>query len=120
MSLLMGLSFAIFYTVAGIPLGRVADSRSRRRLIAWGIFFWSLMTAACGLAKTYWHFVLFRIGVGAGEAALSPAAYSLMADSFPPEKRATAISVYSMRSEEHTSELQSRPHLVCRLLLEKK
>lgn len=96
MSLLMGLSFAIFYTVAGIPLGRVADSRSRRGLIAWGIFFWSLMTAACGLAKTYWHFVLFRIGVGAGEAALSPAAYSLMADSFPPEKRATAISVYSM------------------------
>lgn len=96
MSLLMGLSFAIFYTIAGIPLGRVADSRSRRGLIAWGIFFWSLMTAACGLAKTYWHFIVFRIGVGAGEAALSPAAYSLMADSFPPEKRATAISVYSM------------------------
>lgn len=96
MSLLMGLSFAIFYTIAGIPLGRVADSRSRRGLVAWGILFWSLMTAACGLAKQYWHFVLFRIGVGAGEAALSPAAYSLMADSFPPEKRATAISVYSM------------------------
>ena len=96
MSLLMGLSFALFYTVAGIPLGRVADTRSRRGLVAWGIFFWSLMTAACGLAKTYWHFVVFRIGVGAGEAALSPAAYSLMADSFPPEKRATAISVYSM------------------------
>ena len=96
MSLLMGLSFALFYTVAGIPLGRVADTRSRRGLVAWGIFFWSLMTAACGLAKSYWHFVVFRIGVGAGEAALSPAAYSLMADSFPPEKRATAISVYSM------------------------
>ncbi len=96
MSLLMGLSFAIFYTIAGIPLGRVADSRSRRGLIACGVFFWSLMTAACGMAKQYWHFVIFRIGVGAGEAALSPAAYSLMADSFPPEKRATAISVYSM------------------------
>ena len=96
MSLLMGLSFAIFYTIAGIPLGRIADTRSRRGLIAWGIFFWSLMTAACGLAKNYWQFVLFRIGVGAGEAALSPAAYSLMADSFPPEKRATAISVYAM------------------------
>ena len=96
MSLLMGLSFAIFYTIAGIPMGRIADTRSRRGLIAWGIFFWSLMTAACGIAKTYWHFVIFRIGVGAGEAALSPAAYSLMADSFPPEKRATAISVYSM------------------------
>lgn len=96
MSLLMGLSFAIFYTIAGIPLGRIADSRSRRGLIAAGVFFWSLMTAACGLAKTYWHFVVFRIGVGAGEAALSPAAYSLMADSFPPDRRATAISVYSM------------------------
>ncbi|SFM85919.1 spinster family MFS transporter [Halopseudomonas yangmingensis] len=96
MSLLMGLSFAIFYTIAGIPLGRVADSKSRRGLIAAGVFFWSLMTAACGMAKQYWHFVIFRIGVGAGEAALSPAAYSLMADSFPPEKRATAISVYSM------------------------
>lgn len=96
MSLLMGLSFAIFYTIAGIPLGRIADSKSRRGLIACGVFFWSLMTAACGLARTYWHFVVFRIGVGAGEAALSPAAYSLMADSFPPEKRATAISVYSM------------------------
>lgn len=96
MSLLMGLSFALFYTIAGIPLGRIADTRSRRGLIAWGILFWSLMTAACGMAKQYWHFVVFRIGVGAGEAALSPAAYSLMADSFPPEKRATAISVYSM------------------------
>lgn len=96
MSLLMGLSFAIFYTIAGIPLGRVADTRSRRGLIAWGVLFWSLMTAACGMARTYWHFVVFRIGVGAGEAALSPAAYSLLADSFPAEKRATAISVYSM------------------------
>lgn len=96
MSLLMGLSFAIFYTIAGIPLGRVADSKSRRGLIGAGVFVWSLMTAACGLAQQYWHFILFRIGVGAGEAALSPAAYSLMADSFPPEKRATAISVYSM------------------------
>lgn len=96
MSLLMGLSFAIFYTIAGIPLGRVADSKSRRGLIGAGVLVWSLMTAACGLAQQYWHFILCRIGVGAGEAALSPAAYSLMADSFPPEKRATAISVYSM------------------------
>jgi len=96
MSLLMGLSFAIFYTVAGIPLGRIADSKSRRGLIAWGVAFWSLMTAACGLAQQYWHFILCRIGVGAGEAALSPAAYSLIADSFPADRRATAISVYAM------------------------
>lgn len=96
MSLLMGLSFALFYTVCGIPLGRVADTRSRRGLIAVGILFWSAATAACGMAKMYWHFLLCRIGVGVGEAALSPAAYSLIADSFPAERRATAISVYSM------------------------
>lgn len=96
MSLLMGLSFALFYTVCGIPLGRVADTRSRRGLIAIGVLFWSAATAACGMAKMYWQFLLCRIGVGVGEAALSPAAYSLIADSFPAERRATAISVYSM------------------------
>ena len=96
MSLLMGLSFALFYTVCGIPLGRVADTRSRRGLIAVGILFWSAATAASGMAKLYWQFLLCRIGVGVGEAALSPAAYSLIADSFPAERRATAISVYSM------------------------
>ena len=96
MSLLMGLSFAIFYTVAGIPLGRIADSKSRRGLIAGGVAVWSLMTAFCGLAQQYWHFIIGRIGVGAGEAALSPAAYSLIADSFAPNRRATAISVYAM------------------------
>ena len=96
MSLLMGLSFALFYTVCGIPLGRLADTRSRRGLIAVGVLFWSAATAACGMAKLYWQFLLCRVGVGVGEAALSPAAYSLIADSFPPERRATAISVYSM------------------------
>lgn len=96
MSLLMGLSFALFYTICGIPLGRLADTRSRRGLIAIGVMFWSAATAACGMAKLYWQFLICRIGVGVGEAALSPAAYSLIADSFPPERRATAISVYSM------------------------
>lgn len=96
MSLLMGFSFALFYTLCGIPLGRMADRTSRRGLIAAGVLVWSAMTAACGLAKHYWHFLFARVGVGAGEAALSPAAYSLIADSFPPHRRATAISVYSM------------------------
>jgi len=96
MSLLMGLSFALFYTVCGIPLGRLADTRNRRGLIAIGVLFWSAATAACGMARLYWQFLLCRIGVGVGEAALSPAAYSLIADSFPAERRATAISVYSM------------------------
>ncbi len=96
MSLLMGFSFAAFYTLLGIPLGRLADSRSRRGLIAAGMVTWSLLTAGCGLAQKFWQFFLLRMGVGVGEAALSPAAYSLISDSFPGEKRATAISVYSM------------------------
>ncbi|AYC31609.1 MFS transporter [Pseudomonas cavernae] len=95
-SLLMGLAFAVFYTLCGLPLGRAADSRSRRGLIAIGILVWSAATAFCGLAKNYWHFLIGRIGVGAGEAALNPAAYSLIADSFPDDRRATAMSVYAM------------------------
>lgn len=95
MSYLLGLSFALFYTVCGIPIGRLADVRSRRGVIAVGIVFWSLMTAGCGLARSYLSFLLFRIGVGVGEATLSPSAYSLIADSFPQRLRATAISVYS-------------------------
>jgi len=96
MSLLMGLSFAVFYTVMGIPLGRLADTRSRRGLIVIGLLLWSVMTTLCGMARSYWQMFLCRIGVGVGEAALSPAAYSMIADYFPPERRATAISVYSM------------------------
>jgi len=96
MSLLMGFSFAIFYSLLGVPLGRIADRKSRRGLIAAGVVVWSLMTACCGLTRHYWQLFLFRIGVGVGEAALSPAAYSMIADYFPPERRATAISVYSM------------------------
>ena len=96
MSLLMGFSFAVFYTLFGIPLGRLADTRSRRGLIAVGIAAWSLMTAGCGLARKFWQLALMRMGVGVGEASLSPAAYSLIADYFRPERRATAISVYSM------------------------
>ena len=94
MSLLMGMAFALFYTVFGIPLGRMADSKSRRGLIAVGFVVWSLFTAGCGLAKNFWQMLLMRIGVGVGEASLSPAAYSLIYDYFPPHRRATALSVY--------------------------
>ena len=96
MSLLMGFSFAVFYTICGVPIGRLADRKSRRGIIAIGVLVWSLMTALCGTAKTFWHFLVCRIGVGVGEAALSPSAYSLIADSFPPKLRGTAMSVYSM------------------------
>lgn len=96
MSLLMGVSFAVFYTFFGVLLGRMADTGSRRGLIAVGFVLWSLMTAGCGLANSFSALLMFRIGVGVGEASLGPAAYSLISDYFPPEKRATAMSVYSM------------------------
>lgn len=96
MSLLMGASFAIFYTLFGIPLGWLADTRSRRLIITVGVAFWSIMTASCGLTKRFWELAVMRMGVGVGEATLSPAAYSMIADYFPPQRRSTAMSVYSM------------------------
>jgi len=95
-SLLHGFAFAIFYTIMGIPLGRLADKKNRCIIISVGIFIWSFMTAACGLARSFWILFLARIGVGVGEASLSPAAYSMISDYFPKEKRGLAISLYSM------------------------
>ncbi len=96
MSLLIGFRFALFYTFFGIPLGRLADIYSRRLIIATGLVLWSGFTASCGLAQTFETMLLLRMGVGVGEAALSPAAYSLITDYFPRERLATALSVYSM------------------------
>jgi MFS family permease len=95
-SLLHGFAFAIFYTLMGLPLGRLADRANRKRIISVGIFLWSLLTAVCGLAKTFTHLFVARIGVGIGEAALSPSAYSMISDYFPKEKRSVPISMYSM------------------------
>ncbi|MDX1404328.1 MAG: MFS transporter [Woeseiaceae bacterium] len=95
-SLLHGFAFAIFYTLMGLPLGRLADRANRCRIISVGIFLWSIMTAVCGITKTFTTLFLARIGVGVGEAALSPAAYSMISDYFPKEKRAVPISMYSM------------------------
>src|SRR3984885_4705783 len=94
--LLQGLSFALFYTIMGLPLGRLADTRSRRNLIAAGVVVWSLFTSACSIAKSFWSLFFTRIGVGVGEAGLSPAAYSLISDYFPPDRLGVAISVYYM------------------------
>lgn len=94
-SLIHGLAFAIFYATLGIPIGRLADTGSRRGIIAIGVGLWSLMTAACGMASSYWQLFLARIGVGVGEATLSPAAISMIADYFPPAKRGLPINVYS-------------------------
>jgi MFS family permease len=94
--LLHGLAFAVFYTLLGLPIGRLVDRSSRRAVIAVGVFAWSLMTTACGLARTYPQLLAARIGVGAGEAALSPAAYSLLSDYFAPHRRARALSIYAL------------------------
>ncbi|RYU94492.1 spinster family MFS transporter [Emticicia agri] len=96
MGLLMGLSFALFYTFLGIPIGIMADRMSRKKIIGWGIAIWSLMTALCGLADSYSMLFLARVGVGIGEAALSPAAYSMISDYFPKRKLATAMSIYNL------------------------
>ena len=93
-SVLIGFAFAIFYSLFGIPIGRLVDARSRRVIIAVGIAAWSLATAACGLARSFWTLFLGRIGVGAGEATLGPAAMSMISDLFPPERRGTAIAVF--------------------------
>ena len=95
LSLLHGLAFAIFYTILGIPIARLADRYSRRWIITVGVFVWSLMTAACGLARSFWMLFFARVGVGVGEAALSPAAYSMIADYFAPSRLGRALGIYS-------------------------
>ena len=94
-SLLHGLAFAIFYTGLGIPIARLADRHSRRIIIAVGIVVWSLATAACGIARGFGQLFGARVAVGVGEAALSPAAYSMIADMFPRERLGRALGVYN-------------------------
>lgn len=94
-SFLQGLAFTLFYCVMGLPVGWLADRINRTRLISGGIALWSAMTAACGMAGNYWQLFLARMGVGVGEAALSPAAYSLIADYFPKERLGRALGVYT-------------------------
>jgi predicted MFS family arabinose efflux permease len=96
MGFLTGTVFAIFYSVLGVPIARWADRWVRRSIVAIGLALWSGMTAASGLAQNLSQLAIARIGVGVGEAALSPPAHSLLADYFPPERRATALSVYAM------------------------
>ena len=95
MSLLMGFAFAIFYVTMGVPIARLADRYSRRTIIAAGIFLWSLATAACGLARSFAQLFTARVFVGVGEATLTPAAYSMIADYFPPDRLGRAIGVYA-------------------------
>jgi MFS family permease len=94
MSLLGGLSFAIFYSIVGIFIGRLADSMNRTLLISVGVFIWSLTTALCGFVGRFWQLLILRMGVGLGESALLPSTISLLADYFPPRRVATPTSVF--------------------------
>jgi MFS family permease len=94
MSLLLGSAFAITYSITGFPIGRLADRRSRRAIIGWGIATWSVMCAMSGFARNYLQLFLARVGVGVGEATLSPPAFSLIADYFPPRRLAAAMSIF--------------------------
>lgn len=92
---LYGTAFAVFYAVFGIPLSRLADVWTRRSLISVGLAFWSGMTALSGLARSFGTLAACRIGVGIGESSATPAAFSMLSDYFPPERRATVLSIYS-------------------------
>ncbi|MDE2562075.1 MAG: MFS transporter [Sphingomonadales bacterium] len=92
---LYGTAFAIFYALFGIPLGKLADSWKRVRLMSVGLALWSVMTAFSGLARSSLMLTGARIGVGVGEATASPAAYSLISDWFPARLRGTALAIYS-------------------------
>jgi MFS family permease len=96
LALLGTTSFAIFYTALGIPFGRIADKKSRKILIGIGLLIWSLFSGLTGFAWDFWSLFACRLMVGVGEATLGPAAISLLSDYFPPPKRATVTSIYSM------------------------
>ena len=93
---LTGFAFTIFYVLLGIPLGRLADSWSRRNLVICGIVVWSFFTSVSSLTRSYATLFAARVGVGVGEASLSPSAYSMITDYFPNRKLGVAISVYNM------------------------
>ena len=95
-ALLHGFAFVIFYVTLGLPIGYLADRINRKKLIVASIAFWSLMTAGCGMVKTFGGLFAMRVGVGIGEAGLSPASYSLIADYFPPARRSLALGVYTI------------------------
>ncbi len=94
--LLAGVGFALFYTVMGVPLARLADSRNRKWLIIAGITLWSAMTAASAFASSFTGLLIARIGVGVGEATLAPAATSMIVDYFARDRVARALGVYAM------------------------
>ncbi|OYY90082.1 MAG: MFS transporter [Sphingomonas sp. 28-66-16] len=95
LGLLSGFAFAMFYATLGIPVAWLADRKSRRDIIAIALTLWSVMTALCGTAQNFVQLLIFRIGVGVGEAGSSPPSHSIIADLYPPGQRAGAMGIYS-------------------------
>ena len=95
-SIISGWAFTLFYIVLGLPIGWLADRFSRKWIITTGVFFWSVMTCVSGFTRTFGSFFVARVGVGVGEAALSPAAYSILSDYFSPSRLRWATAIYAM------------------------
>ena len=95
-SFLQGLAFVLPYVILSIPLGRIVDRANRIRVLVIGILVWTISCVTCGLAKNFWQLGVARMGVGAGEASVTPASWSLLADYFPENKRALPVSIFLM------------------------
>jgi MFS family permease len=95
-SFLQGLAFVLPYVILSIPLGRIVDRANRIRVLVIGILVWTISCVTCGLAKNFWQLGVARMGVGAGEASVTPASWSLLADYFPEDRRALPVSIFLM------------------------
>ena len=93
---LIGSAFIWIYAIIGVPLGRIADTASRKKLLAWGVVIWTALTASAGLATTYTFLLFSRVGVGVGEAACAPTATSWLVDLFPPDKRSRVLALFML------------------------
>jgi predicted MFS family arabinose efflux permease len=93
---LLGSAFIWIYAIIGVPLGRLADSASRKQLLSWGVVIWTALTASAGLVTTYTLLLLSRAGVGVGEAACAPTATSWLGDLFPPAKRSRVLALFML------------------------
>ena len=96
LGLLSGLAFAFFYSTLSIPIATLADRWSRRKVLALSILLWTLMTALCGAAGSFAVLLLARVGVGMGQSGASPTSHSLIAGYFPPQRRATALGIFTL------------------------
>ena len=95
LGLLYGLAFSVLYSTVGIPLARLADRFDRARILTWSVALFSLMTALCGSATSYWQLLLARVGVGVGEGGTNPPSHSMIADLYPVERRSTAMAIFA-------------------------